>query len=301
MPMRPSYKAAVRLACCLAAMIFSAHNLISADDMRKVSASYTYIAPENITLEQAKRTALDRARIEAMEQEFGTIVTRHNATAISNVNGSTDTRFISVGGSEVRGEWVETIGQPKYDIDYSSGQLVVTVTVAGYVRPVDTSRVEPETFILRNGTELKFASSEFRDGDYLYLNLKTPVDGWLTVWLLDETEAEAYCLLPYVASGDGAYAVSHDKSYTFFSRPHAAPGETSQVDEFELTATGVEFNDLHIVFSPARYSRPAASAATDAALPRSLSAEAFHKWLASLRRADSRVVDIVRTITITND
>lgn len=299
--MRPSYKVARRLACCLMAMIMSAGDAISADDIHKVSSSYTYIAPENITLEQAKQTALDRARIQAMEREFGTIVTSHNATAISNVNGSTDTRFISVGGSEVRGEWIETIGKPQYDIDYSSGQLVVTVTVAGYIRPVDTSRVEPETFILRNGTELKFASSDFRDGDYLYLSLKTPIDGWLTVWLVDETEAEAYCLLPYVASGDGAYAVSHDRNYTFFSRRHAAPGETSQVDEFELTATGVELNDLHIIFSPARYSRPAASTGTDTTLPRSLSAEAFHKWLASLRRADSRVVDIVRTITITNN
>ena len=34
-----------------------------AQKMQKVTATYTYYAPENVTLEEAKRTALDRAKL----------------------------------------------------------------------------------------------------------------------------------------------------------------------------------------------------------------------------------------------
>ena len=36
-----------------------------AQKSQKVTASYTYYAPENVTPEQAKRTALERAQLQA--------------------------------------------------------------------------------------------------------------------------------------------------------------------------------------------------------------------------------------------
>ena len=48
---------------------------------QKVTASYTYYAPENVTLEEAKRTALDRAKTSAIADAFGTLVTQ--ATLLS--------------------------------------------------------------------------------------------------------------------------------------------------------------------------------------------------------------------------
>ena len=96
----------------------------------KVRAEYIYHAPENISLEEAKRIALERAKIQAIADEFGTIVSQSNTTLVSNRNGESSTDFFSLGGSEVKGEWIETIGQPSYDISYEQNMLVVKVTVS---------------------------------------------------------------------------------------------------------------------------------------------------------------------------
>jgi len=49
-----------------------------AQKMQKVTATYTYYAPENVTLEEAKRTALDRAKLSAIADAYGTLVTQSN-------------------------------------------------------------------------------------------------------------------------------------------------------------------------------------------------------------------------------
>ena len=89
---------------------------VFAQKMKTVEGEYTYHAPENVTVEQARRTALDRAMIQALADEFGTIVSQSNATRVENRNGHSDIDFLSIGGSEVKGEWIETIGEPIYNI-----------------------------------------------------------------------------------------------------------------------------------------------------------------------------------------
>lgn len=49
-----------------------------AQRIEKVHIEYTYHAPENISLEEAKRIALERAKIQAIADEFGTIVSQSN-------------------------------------------------------------------------------------------------------------------------------------------------------------------------------------------------------------------------------
>ena len=83
-----------------------------AQKVKKVEGEYVYHAPENVTLEEAKRTALERAKIQAIANEFNTLVTQDNETRVRNRNGQSEIDFLSVGGSEVKGEWIETIGEP---------------------------------------------------------------------------------------------------------------------------------------------------------------------------------------------
>ena len=68
----------------------------------KVSATYTYYAPETMSIEEAKRVALDRAKIQAIADEFGTIVSQSTSTVITNKNGESDTQFFALGGSDVK-------------------------------------------------------------------------------------------------------------------------------------------------------------------------------------------------------
>ena len=256
----------------------------------KVTATYTYHAPENITLEEAKRTALDRAKISAIADAFGTLVTQSNSTVITNKNGQTDSRFLSLGGSEVKGEWIETIKDPIYNIRYEGNMLIVSVEVVGRISEIVRAGIDIIAKILRNGTDEKFESSDFRNGDDMFLYFKSPVDGYLTVYLLDKTSLEVFCLLPYKASGEGACRIEHDRPYILFSAKHELESPNI-VDEYNMTCNGeTEFNDIYVIFSPNQFTKANSQETADEVLPRQLTYENFQKWLVKLRKKDKEVV-----------
>ena len=266
---------------------------------QKVTATYTYYAPENVTLEEAKCTALERAKLKVIADEFGTIISQSSSTMISNENGKSDSRFFSLGNSEVKGEWIETTNEPTYDVKYDGGMLIVSVIVKGRIREIVSADIDYTAKILRNGTEEKFESSEFRNGDDMFLYFKSPVNGYLTVFLLDESLMEVYYLLPYRASGEGAYRIEHDTSYTFFS----IKNETSNprdIDEYVMTCTrDIEYNDIYIVFSPNTFAKANALDLEDnRLLPRQVSYEGFQKWLTKLRTKDKEASVLKKSITI---
>lgn len=266
----------------------------------KVTATYTYHVPDNVALQEAKRTALDRAKISAIADVFGTLVTQSNSTVISNQNGQTDSRFLSIGGSEVRGEWIETIKEPTYTIDYEGNMLVVSVEVTGRIREIASAGVDITAKILRNGTEEKFESIEFKNGDDMYLYFKSPTDGFLTVYLLDETTQDVFCLLPYRSSNDGAYYIEHDKPYILFSANHETKNP-SLVDEYTMTCTHEsEYNDIYIVFSPNSFTKASVNETMDDSLPRQLSYQDFKKWLVKVRNKDPKLVVTNKQLTIKN-
>ena len=281
-------------------MLFCVSVVAFAQKEEKVTASYTYYVPENITLEEAKRTALDRAKFSAIADAFGTLVTQNNSTILSNQNGHSDSRFFSLGGSEVKGEWIETTSEPKYDIRYDGNMLVVSVTVVGRIREIASADIDVIAKILRNGTDERFESSEFRNGDDMYLYFKSPVDGYLTVYLLDEEMQKVYCLLPYRTSGNGAYRIKHDYPYILFSVKNELV-HPSMVDEYTMTCSReVEFNDIYIIFSPNPFAKANSNEANDDALPRQLSFKDFQKWIKFLKTKDINSTIINKQLTIKN-
>ena len=86
---------------------------ISAQKIEKVHGEYTYHVPDNVSLEEGKRTAIERAKIQALADAFGALVSQNNSTIVKNENGKSSVNFLSIGGSDVKGEWIETIGEPK--------------------------------------------------------------------------------------------------------------------------------------------------------------------------------------------
>lgn len=267
-----------------------------AQQIVKVRAEYTYYAPENITVEQAKQTALDRAKIQAIADEFGTIISQSNTTFVRNENGNSELDFQSIGGSDVKGEWVETIGEPKFQIDYAENHLVVKVTVNGRIREIVASQIDLIAQVLCNGTTEQFERSEFKDGDDLYLRFQSPVDGYLTIFLIDGIAQTAYCLLPYRMSKEVVQPIKKDMPYIFFSQECAPKGMS--VDEYVMTCSaGQERNDLYIIFSPNTFVK-ANSESIDELRPRSLHWADFQKWLAKVRSRDKEMRVISKTITI---
>ena len=141
-----------------------------AQRVKEVSAEYTYVTSADVSVTEAKRTALERARLQALADEFGTTVSQTNTTQIKNTSGGKSSLdFLSLGSSEVKGEWLHDTRQPEYEIKFEDNNLIVHVTVSGKAREIVSAAVDISAFILRNGKERKFESEEFKDGDDLYL------------------------------------------------------------------------------------------------------------------------------------
>lgn len=255
---------------------------------KKVIAEYNYFAPETLSLEQAKQIALQRAQIQAIADEFGTTVSQTNYTNIRNSKNESIVDFQSIGMSDLRGEWIETIQEPSYEISYSDGMQCVQVKVRGIIRRIDEDYASICARVLRNSPNLRFESSEFKSGDDLFLYFSSPVNGYLLVYLIDNKD-NAFCLLPYARQSEGIFEVEANKEYVFFNQEQTTLNDKTLVDEYIMTCNeDTEYNRLAIVFSEKKFIKSADTSLNDN-LPRLLPVKEFNLWLAKARNKDAKM------------
>ena len=269
-------------------------------ETRIASGTYTFYASGDMSVERAKTVALDRAKIQIIAQEFGTYVQNTATTVVANSIRSSSVQVFSIGESDVRGEWLETIGEPQYgEIRYEDRLLVVPVYVKGRIREVVSAPVVIQAKVLCNGTQDRFERADFHHMDDLFLSFISPVKGYLTVYCYDG-EDTVYCLLPYQSSSSGVQAIEANRKYVFFSKENNEGEET--VDEIFVTAEKEhEYNRIYIIFSTNPFTKAVdeAGAPHDGLqLPRNLSFKEFNQWLARCRRADYSMQVLTKDITI---
>lgn len=258
-----------------------------AQRVRQVCGEYTYYAEGNESPNQAKLKAWEGAKLEALAREFGTVVSQSTTQSETSADGRETSYFSQLSSTEVKGEWLEDVGEPEYEMDFTDDMLVVKCRACGKARELSNEAVDFEALVLRNGTERKFADVSFRGGDDMYLLFRSPADGYVAAYLVDETPT-AYCLLPYIGNADGQQPVRHGREYVFFSADKAEEG-SGEVDEYTLTCAGdVERNRLYVIFSPEPFTKALDSQVSDA-LPRQLSYEDFSRWLGTCRKRDKKM------------
>lgn len=279
---------------CLVVVLFLLFSLWThAQKTISVTASYTYYAPENVSLEDAKQTSLERAKIQCIADHFGTVVSQSTSTVVSNQNGQSETSMFSMGGSELKGEWVETTQDPLYDVQFQQGMLVVKVTVKGKIKEIVQKDYNLSIKVLRNGTDAKNEQYVFLDGDDMFLSFSSPMNGFLAVYLLDAANKTAYCLLPYRNSPVGSWPIIRDHEYLFFSAK-----TDKDADEYTMTCTGEkEFYQMVLLFSTHNFVK-AQTMDADAQMPRELSYPDFIKWVAKMRNKDNELSVVRKEITI---
>ena len=132
--------------------IFILSTTAFAQKVKNVCGEYTFYAPENVSLSEAKRIALERAKLQALADEFGTVISQVNTSVVKDDNGKADSHFFSLSGTEVKGEWIEDKGEPKYtyDTDKENGTLVVTCSICGKAREIISAQIEFMAKVLRN-------------------------------------------------------------------------------------------------------------------------------------------------------
>lgn len=274
-----------------------------AQSTKTVEYTYVYFASPNEGIEQAKRKAVSCAKVEALREKFGTVISGASASSLISKNNITDSKFISLSSEgELNAEWLADIEEPEIVTSIENGMLRVTATVKGKAREISNNTIAFETKILRNKPEVEMESSEFTAGNKVYVNFTSPVDGFLAIYLLDgET---AYCLLPYAEDNDGIQEVVHGKEYTFFSRKvYSEDEDLDKIDEYTLTTEDdhQELNQFYFIFSPRKFTKALdkfKKSADGTLFPRTLTWADFQKWILKARRADKEMCVQTKYIVI---
>lgn len=274
---------------------------------KKVKGSYTYEIPRSMSYDQACQAALVKAQNDAIAEAFGLSMREGNSLFVSNINGKSDINFISTSEGTVRGVWLGDESEPVYERFYENGRDWVKVTVKGRAREIRSAGIDFEIAPIRYRPDKELATDVFKDKDDFFLYFKTPVNGYLTVFLFDIAANQVFCLLPYQDSGSGSYPITFGQEYYFFSPSHARP-EDGAVDELVLTCVPEkpeEYNQLFIIFSPNKYGRVLSKndqQQLDEGLmiPSSLDYKEFNKWLMKCQQKDEEMEVRRIPIKITN-
>lgn len=256
---------------------------IFADNAKTVQGTYTFYGESSHSPAQARTLALEGARNAALASVFGTNVGQ-NVWTHSTRNSEA---FDILSSTEVRGEWLEDLEEPKYDTQLDNdGSLTVTCTVKGLARPISNQAAEFTALALRNGIRQQFQDASFRGGDRFYLHFQAPMDGYVAVYLACP-DNNVYTLLPYLGTSSGEIKVKGHREYTFFTPDNKLDLLYGPADEmvFDPPQTDVELNRLYVIFSPKPFTKALDSDNGDLR-PRSLSFAEFNKWISKSRRND---------------
>lgn len=254
-----------------------------------IRGEYTYYAPENVSLEQARLTAIERAKIEAIATEFGTNISQTNTSKVVNSDSQSSTEFSSIGMSEVKGDWLTNTREPEITISYDTGMLVIKAVVEGKARERVSAEYDLSIKTLCNNVE----SEVFNNNDRFAVRFRTSKQGYIAIFLIDDSVEQAYCLLPYETADGASRSVSNREEYTFLSTQDSM---YPYAEETILTASSaMEHNRLVVIFSTNEFYMPL----TDRGefLPQ-LHIDDFDKWLNKNRMRDERMSVITKVLEI---
>ena len=276
--------------------LYSVH-IAYCQDIKKVYGEYIYYAPTHLSPVEASKNAIEQAKIQILADEFGTIISQNNSLIIQSNSEGEFEKFNSISEAEVKGEWIETIGNPDVKMEFINDGIVVNVKIKGKARQIVSSEVDLKIRLLKNGLDSKYESVNFNNGDDMYLQFSSPIDGYLTVYLLNEDDMNVYCLLPYEQSTYPSYKINQNIDYIFFSSKMSKIDEV--IDEYSMICESEkEYNTLYVIFSPNYYIKANSENSPNAEIPRVLSYINFKKWLVKNRKIDTQMTCVKMNIIL---
>ena len=278
-----------------------------AQETTRATGKATVKIESNMTKDQAKDIAREMAMINAIENELGTYV--EQATDIRVDEGKV--QYNIIGTTKVKGDWIRTIDESFTEEDDAShdrtGQKLENYIVCKITGEVRKATAKPMIlYQTLNCPEPGCRQTEFFSGESMYLFFKSPVDGYLSVFL-DDGE-RVYRLFPYTSMTGKQYSagfINGDKDYILFSKKK---NDTPFIpDEFELYSIrqAAEFNNIYVIFSTDPFEKPILEESTsklpegtDFKIPKSLTYKDFNKWLAHNRSILPGFIDSRIKVTI---
>lgn len=259
---------------------------LCAQHTKRSSGTANVRVEDNMTKEEARKKAEDLAKIDAIINAFGQYIEQESNITIADGRSS----FNIIGNTKVKGEWVRTLDisfnedsqEEKVTFGTTKTQWI-TCTIRGVVKEA-TPKANIEYRTLNYPNPVSRATT-FVSGESFYLFFKSPVNGYLSVYL-DEGD-KIYRLLPYDDMDTAStLKVLADKTYIFFSLNNEHNYFGNRIDELILyTPKRTELNTLHILFSEKDYFKPILDSKykdeEGNIVPKSLTKRQFEIWLAN--------------------
>jgi hypothetical protein len=281
-----------------------------AQDLIKAEGFARILVEDHMSKEDAREKAREQAIINAIESAFGAYVEKDADVDIEDG----EVRFRIIGHTLVRGDWLKTISE-KFEEENrkirgrkNRGEEVwISCKITGKIRRID----RPETaleFTPLNCPDPVCRTYDFMDGEPFYLSFRTPVDGYLSIFMTDESR-RVYRLLPYQKMPEeylNAVPVTADDSYLFFLNEedydYFSGFSYMMTDEIVMsTREKEEFLDLFVIFSTTDFKKPLLTREEEVernfVVPKSLGLEKFEEWI-----ADNRINDpafLYKRVTLT--
>lgn len=260
------------------------------------TATYTVSESDNITIPEAKKECINRARAEAIKEAFGETITSNVNMVDAQLNGKDLSDFVEETTLMSRAEWLGDTKEPQVDVDYVDDRLVITATVWGEAREINQAKIDFSWKVLKNGTDGKVETDAFNNKDRIYIKFRTPAAGFLAIYLLDSTNKEASCLLPYKTNFSGQQRVLPGREYTFFDKTT----DQKAIGYNLTTKAPLELDQIVLIFSPNPFTK-CNETTGDRRHPNSLAISDFYKWLHKISKQDKdMVVDKSKYVKITN-
>ncbi len=244
-----------------------------------VSGSFKFVVPSTMSDAQAREIAEERAIVNALAKEFGTIVSSEEWSEYRESSTDSDVFFWQMADSFVKGEWLshtEPTQFKKYLL--TDGETVIEAFVKGKARKLESAPIRLDTYLTIPRSGIK--SNRFRSGSRFNLSFTSPVDGFLAVYLCD-TSGQVHRLLPYAQESGSCTPVEAMKQYEFFDSQEGVKEQYT----FE-TEEDAERNIIYVLFSTKNFTRPIDTFNSETNL-RQLDYNQFASWVASLRSLDS--------------
>ena len=272
------HKQSIRLSLLCALLIIAQCAVAQKNRTVRVTGTYSYYAPGDMSYNEALNEALRFAKINALENGFGTNISQMTVSSVSNDSDS----FNAYNTGNVKGEWIETIGEPEFERSFYDNGICIKCTVNGLARELDGSHTDLDVHVLRNGIDLKFEDDGFKTGNNLYLSFKSPINGYVAVFLDDLTNVA--CLLPYKRDEGKAVPIRHNQQYIFFNR---SVDPNPHVDEYQMSCSGdQEINNVIVVFSKNEFSIAITDRSGSKVSVPTVSCEKFYSWVQKCRAQD---------------
>lgn len=271
--------------------LFCSLGMVAQTEISELKGEYLFYADRYMSEKEARSEAVNNALVQKLAETFGTIVDNY---------GYEDSREHSflLSSNEVKGEWIGDVEEPvvEWVERQADGINVYKARVHFKARPIGNT-VNFRSSVLRNGVEEKFESSQFKTGDDMYVSFEAPVDGYVAIYLVDETH-NAFRLLPYQADSDGEQPVKGGRRYVFFA-PKENKTDVRNIDELYMTCANgiVELNRLYVIFSPNRFTLEN-DRKKEEILPRQLKQKDFNQWLSRSMSRDERMGRIITNLKI---